>query len=67
MVACHLLRRRLLAVFSWPVLLAIVWLVDGRMMFGASFYSERVNALVLIVVSRLLPAFVLAGAYLADE
>ena len=30
MVACHLLPRRMLAVFSWPVLLAIVWRWMGR-------------------------------------
>jgi len=57
MAACHLLPRRLFAAFSWPVLLAIVWLVDREMVFWCwLFIPKRVNALVLIVVSHRPPA-----------
>jgi hypothetical protein len=62
MVAFRLLPRRLLAVFSWPVLLVIVWWMEGWCL-ALAFIPKGVNALVLIVVFHL-PAFLLAGTYL---
>jgi len=67
MLDCHILPGRLFAVFSWPALLAIVcggW-IDGVLVLA--LIPKRGNALVLIVVSLLLPAYLLASAYLADE